>query len=289
MELILEHPLIVPLGLGFLGLNVVCWLALLFHRPVRVGQSADRTILARALLAEGIGSFALLFVGVLTVIASPLCGAGPAGLVHVALAHGLALTICLAGLGHLSGGQFNPAVTFACLCTGRLDVVTGAAYLVVQVVGATLATGLLGWLFGPHALLPALPMPSGAIAWRAAFVLEAVTSFVVMVVVFGTMLDPRGARTIAPAAVGSSITVGMLAIGPLTGGALNPLRYLAPALTIQRLDAWLVYTAGPLVGALLAAALLHLFTLDPIVPTPQREEEQPATEEYPTLAPRRAA
>jgi MIP family channel proteins len=257
--------LIFWLGLGVLGLNIVGLLTLLITRPVR-GHSGS-TALARACAAETLGTFALVFFGALAAAG----GRAPGPLISVALAHGLTLSVCIAGLGGLSGGHFNPAVTLSYVCAGRLSPVTAAAYFLAQLAGACAASGLVVWLLGGPALLRAVPaVDQEVVPLRSAFVLEAAATFVVVLVVFGTAVVPRGPRALTPWAVGASVTAGMLAVGPLTGAALNPARYLGPALVAGRLDAWLVYTSGPALGAVLAAVCMYFYLAE------QAAEERPA-------------
>lgn len=281
MNLSFDHPWIVPVGLGVLALNVVCLGVLLALRPA-VRQAYERganelAALCRAFMAEVLGTFALVFVGVLAGIAGPLAGGDPPGLVGVALAHGLVITICLAALARFSGGHFNPAVTVGFLCTGRLHFLAAIGYVLAQLGGAIGAAFLLACLFGPHALVGAVPSVNPNLTPQAALVLEAIATFVLVLVIFGTAVDERGPHVLAPATIGSSVTVGILAIGSLTGGALNPARYLGPALLCQHLDGWVVYTAGPAAGGAIAAVLMQFFLLEesgtPTVPAPGPEEE----------------
>lgn len=283
MNVLMDHPLIIPIGLGVLGLNIVGLCVLLLSRPTRHGGMVTFTSICRALTAETLGTFALVLVGVLAVVAGPLAGGEPASMIHIALAHGLTLTVCLAGLGHYSGGHFNPAVSLGLVCVGRLGVLLGLGYVLAQFAGGMAAVYVLAWLFGTDALIGAIPTAAAEVPVRATFVLEAMGTFVLVLIYFGTALDARGPKTMAAAAVGSALTVGMLAMGPLTGGSLNPVRYLAPALVCDQLDNWLVYLAGSAVGASLAAVLMHFFLLE------EAEEfqlDEPDTQEY---HPRQAA
>ncbi|MFO0881583.1 MAG: aquaporin [Gemmataceae bacterium] len=265
MEQFIDHPLVIPVGLGILGVNVVGWLALLFSRPASASDAADTAALMRALLAEGLGSFALLLMGTLTVLSGPITGGEPASPLTLALTYSLVLTACLGALGPLSGGHFNPVVTLAWLGTGQISPVAGTAYLVVQLVGATAATGLVGWLFGSDLLQQAIPAPGPNIPLRAAFLLEAIAMGLLLALTYALAQQSRSTRSPGPL-MGVAHAGIMLTLIPWTGAALNPLRFLAPALTAQKLDGWLIYTTGPLVGGLVGAALVYLF-LRPAEPT----------------------
>jgi glycerol uptake facilitator-like aquaporin len=94
--------------------------------------------LGRKMVAEGVGAFALSFIGVGAII----YGSDAGGLTTVALAHGLVIAVMVCAVGHISGGHFNPAVTFAFLVTKRIAVTDAVGYWVAQLGGAVLG-GLL--------------------------------------------------------------------------------------------------------------------------------------------------
>ena len=94
-------------------------------------------------LAEVIGTFALVFIGAGAVV---IAAAGASTLLGVALAHGLVLAVMVSSFGHISGGHFNPAVTISAWVAGKIETVRAAAYVVAQLVGA-IAAGLAVWAF----------------------------------------------------------------------------------------------------------------------------------------------
>src|SRR5438270_9404153 len=114
--------------------------------------------IGKALIAEGIGAFALSFVGVMAISAADLAGAtGIANLASIGLAHGLTIGVMIAALGAISGGHFNPAVTFGFVVTGHMPVVTGVMYWVAQLVGAAIAGFLNVGLVGAAAVANGTP------------------------------------------------------------------------------------------------------------------------------------
>src|SRR5262245_27631788 len=131
MSLSIDHPLILPVGLGVLAVNVAGLLLLLFSRPA-AGSGVGLAALSRATVAEALGTFAVGFLGSLASAGWVLVGGESGGLMQVAFAHGLTLTVCLAGLGRFAQGYFNPAVTLGLLGAGRLGVVSGAMALAGQ-------------------------------------------------------------------------------------------------------------------------------------------------------------
>ena len=213
---------------------------------------------ARALIAEAIGTFALCFVGLLAISSQALVGSSePTPLVGVALAHGLTILVMVAALAHHSGAHFNPAVTFGFLVTRRMAPLTGGLYMAAQVAGATLASLLVAALYGVEPVIAGTPAPASMITAGGVIVCEAVATFFLVLVIFGTAVDERAPRSVFPFAIGLVIAADILAIGPLTGAAMNPARVLGPALVGLAWDGHLLYWAGPLLGGALAALLQH--------------------------------
>jgi aquaporin Z len=229
--------------------------------------------------AELVGAFALTFVGAGAVMTSG------GNLLAVAAAHGLILAIMVSALGHISGGHFNPAVTFGFLVTGRIDPILAVLYWLAQLVGAALAALILKWIF-PNAIVAqaklGAPALSDQIAVAPGFVLEVVMTFFLVWVVFATAADPRGAfKSIAGFAIGLTIGADILLGGPLTGAAMNPSRAFGPELAAwEWADAWIWYV-GPLVGGGLAALAYELLYLRPLRPLPVGPPESGVEEPRP--------
>lgn len=221
------------------------------------------TSLARAVIAEAIGTFALVFIGILAVSGELVAGSAVTqpSLALVAFAHGLTIAVMVAALGMHSGGHFNPAITFGFVITGRLPLKHGALYWLSQVGGAAFAGFLLLTTTGVNAVVKGTPAVADNIGVGLATILEAVTTFFLVLVVFGTAVDDRAPRSVFPFAIGLTITVGIMAIGPLTGGALNPARAFGPALASNDWHNQWVYWTGPLLGGGLAAGLQHTVLL----------------------------
>ncbi len=142
-------------------------------------------------VAEAIGTFALIFVGVLSISAAGIVGA-PAGLATLAsigLAHGLTIAVMVAALGAISGGHFNPAVTFGFVVTGRMKAATGAIYWIAQLVGASAAGLLIAALFGAGPVVGGTPDLGRGVGVGPGIVIEAVATFFLVLVVFGTAVE----------------------------------------------------------------------------------------------------
>jgi MIP family channel proteins len=215
---------------------------------------------SQKLIAEFIGTFALIFFGVGSICADQfLHGAGAPGLFGIAIAHGLAIAIMISALGHISGGHFNPAVSIGFWVTRRLNTVDVLLYWAAQLAGAIAAAYLLKAII-PEETWRAVALGTPELArdfprW-AAMALEGVTTFFLVLTVFATAVDERGTfRAIAGFGIGLSITIGILVAGPFTGAALNPARALGPALAANHWANHGVYWVGPLAGGFLAGLL----------------------------------
>ena len=179
-----------------------------------------------------------------------------AGLVEIALAHGLILAVMVSALMRISG-HFNPAVTLGFLATRRIEPMMAALYIVAQVIGA-IAAGYALKAGYPDSIFVATRGGGQTIALDItggqAFLLEAVATFFLVFVVFGTAVDLRGPK-IGGLAIGFVVAADILAIGPLTGGSMNPARSFGPAVASGVYEAQLLYWAAPITGGLVAALL----------------------------------
>jgi aquaporin Z len=213
----------------------------------------------KAALAELVGTFALIFIGAGSILADALTG-GKVGLTGIALAHGIAIATMVSAAGHLSGGHFNPAVTGAFMVTGRLPAGTGFAYVAAQLVG-----GLLGAFFLMAAFPEAVrktamlgaPALAAGVSSGTGIVIEAILTFFLVFVVFGTAVDARGPRSAGGLFIGLVITMDILAGGALTGAAMNPARAFGPAFFAGAWANQAVYWIGPLLGGIVAGWLYH--------------------------------
>jgi MIP family channel proteins len=211
-------------------------------------------------IAEALGTFLFFFVGIgAGYVATAQIGAG--SLVTVALAHGIVLAVLVSAFGPISGGHFNPAVTFGLWLASRIDTVRAATYVIAQLIGAVLAALLVS------AFVPAVSMAEGGLPALGGGVdavngtlIEAGLTMVLAAAVFGTAIDPRGPR-IGGLAIGLAVAAGIMFGGPLTGGALNPARWFGPAVVAGDFSGVFVYIVGPLLGAGLIAVLYRFLFL----------------------------
>jgi aquaporin Z len=215
----------------------------------------------RALVAEFVGTFALIFVGVGAIAVTTADKRGP-DLVAVALAHGLTIAVMVTATAAVSGGHLNPAVTLGALVSGRIGVVGAASYWVAQVLGGIGGALVIGITVPAGQLRAAqygVPSPGPGITATEALILELVLTFFLMFVVYGTAMDARAPR-LGGLLIGLTVTLDILVGGPLTGAAMNPARFLGPALVnLSQLQYTWIYLVGPGAGAVLAALLWRFF------------------------------
>jgi aquaporin TIP len=221
-------------------------------------------------VAEFIGTFTLIFIGVGSIVAANQIH--DPSLIGVALAHGLAIAVMVSALGHISGGHFNPAITLGFLLTKRITPALGLLYWVFQMAGAALAALLVRELLPAAATDPVklgVPAVGGGVNAGAAFGLEAIMTFFLVWVVFATAVDARGTfKSIAGLAIGLTITMDILFGGPFTGAAMNPARAFGPQLVGSHWTEGWIWYAGPALGGAVAALMYELLYLrpEPLVP-----------------------
>ncbi len=214
---------------------------------------------SQKLVAEFVGTFVLIFIGVGSICANQFMGASGGGIVAIAAAHGLAVACAVSAIGHISGGHINPAVTIAFWVTRKMTTVETLLYWLAQLAGGAAAAYLL------KIILPAEvwgPVSLGTPALAADFtslqgmMLEGVLTFFLVFVVFATAVDGRNAfGKNASFAIGLTVCMDILLAGPFTGAAMNPARALGPALAGSFWANHGVYWVGPLAGGVIAGWL----------------------------------
>ncbi len=219
-----------------------------------------------ALLAEFLGTFFLCFAGIAAILSTTSIVGGGGGLVAIALAHGLALSVAVAAFGGISGAHFNPAVTSAMLATGRISLPSAALYVVSQLAGATLAAAICCSVFPVAAVAEAnlgIPLPAPWVTPGVLIAVEFVLTFLLVTAIFGTAIDTRGAAVkIGGFGIGLTVTFDILAGGPVTGASMNPARSFGPALVHGMWDWHAFYWLAPIAGAVAAGLVYHHFILE---------------------------
>jgi MIP family channel proteins len=213
--------------------------------------------LGTALVAEFIGTFALILIG---------AGAGAlgiGGLVGVALAHGLVIVAFAYAYGHISGTHLNPAVTLGVWLAGKIEPVRALAYMAAQLAGGIVGALALCWVLGSNETgLGATRLAEGLVVGTTTItitpaigvLLEAILTFFLVNTIMNAGISGK-ATPLDGLAVGFTLVFAILMGGPLTGASLNPARSLGPAIaTGDFTDLW-VYFVGPALGAAVAALL----------------------------------
>lgn len=226
--------------------------------------------LAKQCVAEFIGTFALCFVGILAIHHNP-------GLLGVALAHGLTIAVMASAFGAISGGQFNPAVSVALFVAGKMDAMRTAAYIVTQLIAATVAGFVIIWMMGSGGagdpvvdeiqkvvgkgiVAAGTPDLGIGVTQLQGIVLEIILTFFLVVVIFGSAVDSRAPK-IGGLAIGLTVALDILAGGPISGAAMNPARTFGPALASGHWNNHIVYWIGPLIGGALAGLIYGRFLI----------------------------
>ncbi|UIF30323.1 aquaporin [Levilactobacillus brevis] len=201
--------------------------------------------------AEFLGTFMLVFLGTgaVTVAAGSTLTIG--------LAFGLAITVSAYAFGGISGGHFNPAVTTAMLINRRISGKDALWYIVAQVLGATVASAIMKLFVGGLGLatnqLGQTDFPK--ISTGLAFFVEALVTFLFLLVILNVTSDRHGNGDFAGVTIGVTLAFLIIVALNLTGGSLNPARSFGPAVFAggSALSHLWLYILAPEVGAVLAA------------------------------------
>jgi aquaporin Z len=214
-------------------------------------------------LAEAIGTFVLVGVGSMSIVAANTTGAPI--LAAVPFGFGIGLMAAIYAVGQVSGGHFNPAVTIAMVIDRRTTGVDAVGYIVAQLIGAVAAAALLLGFSGSEAVASTTTSPGPALTGTlngsiGALVVETVMTAVFLVVIL-TVTKSGGARA------GLLIALTLLAIHfaaiPFSGSSVNPARSLGPAIVSGTYtDIW-VYIVGPILGGIIGWAVYRYLAPQP--------------------------
>jgi len=238
-------------------------------------------------LAEGVGTALLIYFGAGAAAITLMLSAGtkPATAFNIGigmlggladwLAIGMSFAIVLAAiiysLGRVSGAHVNPAVTIALLSTKRFPAGDAAGYIVAQCIGAAVGSLLFFLTVGMNAVTvgalgATTPFPT--IGYGQAILVEAIATFVLMLVIMGVAVDARAPPGFAGLIIGLTLGGMITATGNIAGASLNPARTFGPYVMDWLLggpNLWVflpIYIIGPVIGAVLAAVFYDRITAE---------------------------
>jgi aquaporin Z len=229
----------------------------------------------KQLLAEALGTFFLCFAGIAAIVATSEPISSGAGLVGIALAHGLALSVAVSIFAGVSGAHFNPAVTIGFISTGRIEFPRAMMYIAAQLVGATVAAAACRAIYPEAAVNSAelgIPLPGGQWVTTPVLLLtEFILTFLLMTAIFGTAVDERApAMKLGGFGIGLTVAFDILAAGKVTGASMNPARSFGPALVHNYFEWHWCYWVAPIAGAVAAALVYEHLILEPAKKKNQR-------------------
>ena len=232
--------------------------------PPRWFMATPMATLGRLLLAEAVGTFALVFFGCGAVMVDARTGG--LGTLGIALVFGLVIAVMIAMVGHVSGAHFNPAVTAALWARRVFPLHLVAPYVIAQIAGGTAAALTLRTSLGRIGDIGAT-VPSGSAG--QAFLWEVILTAILVSVILAVATDPRGSGQPAALVIGGTIALAALVGGPISGASMNPARTLAPALASGPTTALWVYLTAPFLGAAIAVGMYADFRF----PFPKQEPQ----------------
>lgn len=228
---------------------------------VQVDNSGSYRLYVRPVLAEFVGTMLFVFIGVLSV-------QNASSLAAIGLAHGLTIALLIMGLGKISGGHFNPAVSLGVCLSGGLSVVLTVAYTVAQVLGAIIGAGFVRAILDEkmyQAINGGTHIPNIDAGW--AVLGEVILTTILVLAVLMNAVNEETKNDFAPFAIGFAVAVDIMAAGGTTGASMNPARSFGPAVVasgsgVVPHSPWpyhYVYWVGPALGGILAAILFRIF------------------------------
>lgn len=200
----------------------------------------------RALLAEFIGTYGLVFCGTGAIVINDVSG-GAVSHLGIAITFGFIVMAMIYSFGEISGAHINPAVSLAFWACGRFPAKKLPGYISVQIAGAIAASLTLLYLFPDHDTLGST-LPSGDV-WQS-FILEFLLTFFLMLVIVQVANGSMESGILAGAAIGGVVLLEALFAGPICGASMNPARSLAPAVVSGHTEFLWAYLLAPTLGAL---------------------------------------
>lgn len=219
-----------------------------------------QTVNIKPLVAEFVGTFTLIFIGVGAIAADNITG-GKLGLTGIALAHGLAIAIMVTATAAASGGHLNPAVTISLWSLKKIDAKGALQYIVAQCLGAICAAAAIKGAMPAEALAAVqmgTPALGNGITLNMGLMTEMILTFFLVFAVLGTAVDSAAPKC-GGLFIGLTVAMDIFMGGPITGAAMNPARHLGPAVMGGGMQNIVIYWVGPVLGGLIAAQVYRHF------------------------------
>jgi len=205
-------------------------------------------------ISEFIGTFSMIFCGCGAMTINEVTG-GTVTHVGIGLTWGLIVMVMIYAFGETSGAHFNPAVTIAFAYAKKFAWKEVPKYIIVQILGAFVASGILLFLF-PESEFLGSTIPKVDV-WRA-FVLELLLTFFLMVTIINVSTGSKEIGVIAGIAIGGVVLLEAIFAGPITNASMNPARSLGPNIVSGNIEGLWLYLVAPVLGALLAVVSCKL-------------------------------
>jgi MIP family channel proteins len=213
----------------------------------------------RKYICELIGTYALVFFAAGAVMVDSVTN-GELGAIGGGLISGLVISIVIYTFGHVSGAHVNPALSLTAVLIGRLERRLLLGYVVSQMLGSALAALTLLWTVGQFGMMGAnLPNTELGVTPGVALVIEMFLSFLLMWVVCGSAFSSRAQVPLAGVAIGATVGIEVMLMGPFAGAAMNPARAFGPYLALGDFTHFWIYVVGPVTG-MVAGGLTYKVT-----------------------------
>lgn len=206
-------------------------------------------------VAEFLATFILIFCAAASATVNEISN-GAVSLVGCAMVSGLVVMAMIYAVGDISGAHLNPAVTIAFALNKNLSWKRVIPYMISQALGSIAAGLLLRNLFPTSVLMGATLPAAGELQ---SFILEIMISFILMFVILSVATGSKEKGMFAGLAIGSVVITGILIAGPVSGGAMNPLRALGPAIATNHYQHLWIYFTAPVIGTTSAVGMYRFF------------------------------
>lgn len=218
----------------------------------------------RKYLAEGIGTFALVFCGTGAIIINQQIP-GAIGHTGIAITFGLIVLAMIYTFGETSGAHLNPAVTLSFAIVNRFEWTQVFPYIISQLCGAFLASIILKFMFPENQTLGST-LPSGTII--QSFILEFIMTYILVLVIMNVAHGSKEIGIMAGIAIGSVVLLEAMFGGPISGASMNPARSIAPAVMSGNMNSLWIYIVAPVGAGILASITWKLMNSTQFAKTP---------------------